>query len=386
MDLRSWLSALGGAPAGGAAYGMAAPPVPNAQPMGLAVPPMARGTKLSAEMDYDGSHPRQQEQAARDHFRSYGPNMLMDALIPGYGAGGDAKAASEAFGEGRYGAAALNAGMAALDFVPGLGIFAGAASKAADMAKLARAERMAGQGADRRAIWDETGWFQGADGKWRYEIDDSGAGLSDYAEGALAGGADRQGLYPGMVSHPELYAAYPEMASPSQGQIVVGKYPFSSGGFERETGNIGVKATDVGDARSIALHELGHAVQSKEGFAPGSSPSGVTSELLAERNALLKSISKKMDDREKTLGIYGGYRPRTSDPELWALREQYDSLVGQSVSEREVYDRYRRTAGEVEARNIQTRRDMTPEQRRASPPWETEDVPVKDQIVRFLSK
>lgn len=120
MDLRSWLSALGGAPAGGAAYGMAAPPMQSPQPMGLAVPPMARGTKLSAEMDYDGSHPRQQEQAARDHFRSYGPQTLADAFIPGYGAGGDAKAASEAFGEGRYGAAAGNALMAAMDFVPGL--------------------------------------------------------------------------------------------------------------------------------------------------------------------------------------------------------------------------------------------------------------------------
>jgi hypothetical protein len=127
MDLRSWLSALGGSPAGAAAYGMAAPPVPAQQPTGLAVPPMARGTKLSAEMDYDGTHPRQQEQAARDHFRSYGPQALADAFIPGYGAGGDAKAASEAFGEGRYGAAALNALMAAMDFVPVLGALPAAA-------------------------------------------------------------------------------------------------------------------------------------------------------------------------------------------------------------------------------------------------------------------
>jgi hypothetical protein len=127
MDLRSWLSALGGSPAGAAAYGMAAPPVPAQQPTGLAVPPMARGTKLSAEMDYDGTHPRQQEQAARDHFRSYGPQTLADAFIPGYGAGGDAKAASEAFGEGRYGAAAGNALMAAMDFVPVLGALPAAA-------------------------------------------------------------------------------------------------------------------------------------------------------------------------------------------------------------------------------------------------------------------
>jgi hypothetical protein len=46
---------------------------------------------------------------------------------------------------------------------------------------------------------------------------------------------------------------------------------------------------------------------------------------------------------------------------------------------------YRRTSGEVEARNVQTRRDMTPDQRRATPPWETEDVPRAQQIVRFGS-
>ena len=44
---------------------------------------------------------------------------------------------------------------------------------------------------------------------------------------------------------------------------------------------------------------------------------------------------------------------------------------------------YHRNAGEVEARNVQTRRDFTPDERRASPPWETEDVPRDRQIVRF---
>jgi len=101
----------------------------NRPPLGLALPP---GAKLDREMSYDGSHPRQQEQTARDAFRSYGPELLKDVFIPGYGAGGDAKAASEAFGEGRYGAAAGNALMAAVDFVPGLGALAaipGAAAK-----------------------------------------------------------------------------------------------------------------------------------------------------------------------------------------------------------------------------------------------------------------
>jgi hypothetical protein len=45
------------------------------------------------------------------------------------------------------------------------------------------------------------------------------------------------------------------------------------------------------------------------------------------------------------------------------------------------YEGYRRLAGEVEARNVQTRLDMTPGQRREYAPWETEDVPREDQFV-----
>jgi len=45
---------------------------------------------------------------------------------------------------------------------------------------------------------------------------------------------------------------------------------------------------------------------------------------------------------------------------------------------------YRRLAGEAEARNVQTRMNMTPDQRRATPPWATLDVPEDQLIVRGL--
>lgn len=43
---------------------------------------------------------------------------------------------------------------------------------------------------------------------------------------------------------------------------------------------------------------------------------------------------------------------------------------------------YNRLAGEVEARAVQKRLDMTPDQRRSRPPWEDYDVPEDQQIVR----
>lgn len=44
---------------------------------------------------------------------------------------------------------------------------------------------------------------------------------------------------------------------------------------------------------------------------------------------------------------------------------------------------YRRSAGEVEARNASRRAALSPEERAATPPWETEDVPQDRQMVRF---
>lgn len=38
--------------------------------------------------------------------------------------------------------------------------------------------------------------------------------------------------------------------------------------------------------------------------------------------------------------------------------------------------------GEAEARNVQTRMSMTPDERRAKPPWETLDVPEDELIYR----
>lgn len=46
-------------------------------------------------------------------------------------------------------------------------------------------------------------------------------------------------------------------------------------------------------------------------------------------------------------------------------------------------DAYQRTAGEVEARNVQSRMNIGPVGRRAITPWSTEDVPLAKQIVRI---
>lgn len=50
--------------------------------------------------------------------------------------------------------------------------FAGPRAETADRLQLSKAEQMLSEGKDAEEIRKETGWFKGADGKWRFEIED----------------------------------------------------------------------------------------------------------------------------------------------------------------------------------------------------------------------
>lgn len=206
-------------------------------------------------------------------------------------------------------------------------IFAGVAAKTADMAKLRIAEKLEAEGKRAEDVLGETGWFRGADNKWRFEIDDSASRQSD--AGAMGSAGDRRGggTVGEAFDHPELYAAYPELADIPLTSQRLGPY---NGTYSRDdaTGRPRMAISDIAqDPRSTALHELQHGVQDVEGFASGG------------------NISQFSD---------------TANP-----REAYRSL-----------------AGEVEARNVEKRKNLPQESRasRFNEPWETEDVPRDKQI------
>lgn len=205
-----------------------------------------------------------------------------------------------------------------------LAMFLGPGAKMADMKTLARAQTRTASGVPREQVWKEDGWFQGPDGKWRFEIDDSGAAWRlPTPEGMVPGRSITQTAR-NALNHPELYSSYAgigdiplqyvHIANP-QGPLPFGKY---------KTGPeaIAIRAVpEFADPRSTTLHELQHAVQIRENFARGGS-----------------------------------------------------SAMGGD-------DRYRRLAGEVEARAVQNRRNLTGPERRERPPWLDYDVPENRQIV-----
>jgi hypothetical protein len=78
--------------------------------------------------------------------------------------------------------------------------------------------------------------------------------------------------------------------------------------------------------------------------------------------------------------------PWVEDAAIAKNERLYKDLMDQrsnDFSPENEFKAYKRLAGETEARNVQTRRDFTPAERRARRPWETQDVPDDQQIVRF---
>ena len=150
------------------------------------------------------------------------------------------------------------------------------------------------------------------------------------------------------------------------------------------------------DPRSVALHEYQHGIQAREGFARGGSPNNATralgylpdpvvvqqAEYLAEMAG--KYYNGSVEDAARNLRPLGSDEWQTAaigiardDPaRIGTMKEQLNLAANP-------YEAYRRLAGEVESRNVETRRDFSPAERKAKRPWETQDVPDDQQIVRF---
>jgi len=146
------------------------------------------------------------------------------------------------------------------------------------------------------------------------------------------------------------------------------------------------------DGKSTLLHELQHAVQQREGFARGGAPSQFTQLPPDFRLTAQQLIS--VDETAKKLGESVDDVARLSlEP---TLAQRVNELVKSGQWDANVNEwrqniltpqqQYERLAGEAEARAVQSRMDMTPEQRRATFPFDSYDVPRDKLILRDLLK
>lgn len=253
------------------------------------------------------------------------------------------------------------------------GIFIGKGAKTWDALAAQKAKMLADIGTDPRTIWQQTGTWKGPDGKWRQEISDE---KSFYRGSKAAGSSYAEDVH----LHPELYKAYP-----SAGGSRVTESPHKGGSFNVDTRQITVGPMD---ANSTMLHEQQHQIQGLEGFAAGGSPS--TMILALEKIADEKRqkaqemfrLSSANDPLDPLRLVKPGARQKGLELEKEA-RALDQKAMDAYRSEQAKFDLYQRLAGEAEARAVQSRMNMTPEQRRATFPEESYDVPLNELIVRY---
>ena len=228
-------------------------------------------------------------------------------------------------------------------------LLAGEKAKTHDPAALDKAKRLSAFGETPRQIWKETGWVKGQEGKWRFELDDSKMkfrkkdgkicdvlriselNFQSMTEGLSDAESDeflrlRQAASSGqlfaplsdVISYDLLFEAYPALkdvfVKSDYHAIGMGKAAFDPG---TKTIYLSPQANGA-KLRQTLLHEIQHAVQDEEGFSFGSSP------------------------------------------DYWRERS--------GISAKEAERLYENTAGEIEARDVERRADLTEEERRETFP------------------
>lgn len=246
-----------------------------------------------------------------------------------------------------------------------------AEERTARIDNLSVARKMEEEKKDAKAIKMATGWERGADGKWRYEMPDAkikdtmnvGGGhiVKRYEDDILWNG----GKLSDVIDAPELFKAYPQLKDMRiETDAIMNDMP-SHGEYDSKTNTITIHADELKYMNGILNHEIQHAIQDIEGFAKGGSPRLVRGE-----------VKKRFDEVTKQIKQL---RAEGKEDEAKAFIEKNRGLYN-AYTKNDDYNSYKSLAGEVEARNVQERLNMTHEERRKSLAESTEDVARKDQI------
>lgn len=238
---------------------------------------------------------------------------------------------------------------------------AGPKAKTASSKSLALAEAMEEDGASREEIWRKTGWIRGADGQWRFEVDDSKAEFRPNGDARLLGEpryrrleeltdkwgdsfekggeplteaeeAEMEALQEeysdrvwekkyelqDFLKHDELYEAYPMLRHTTLRFEKLD--PGVKGKFDKRNGAIILSDSLFGKGPETLLHEIQHIIQKYEGFQGGTSP-----EYWARRDY---ESGDRLQER---------------------LQQEYDDILnGLTKEEQNDYIRYQEIDGELE--------------------------------------
>lgn len=253
--------------------------------------------------------------------------------------------------------AALNIGIGGLSTAPlrpGIGMFGGRFTpEAADLAT-----KMAREGFHPTTIKEMTGLERGADTFWRREFSDASARLNK---------EPTDGIYMDeLLHHPQLYETYPQARDI---QVKVAEEGRQLGAYNPSTGVIHLKkGMSEEETRTTLLHEIQHWIQDYEGFA-------------FDTTGTLDKIVADTAKRDYILGTAEGRKLLQNVEDLKAAgRTEEAKVVAKDLLDLAEYGNYTRLSSEVEARNVEARRNMRPSEIKQSLGRETEDVPRSLQL------
>ena len=249
-------------------------------------------------------------------------------------------------------------------------------------------------------IWRSTGWIKGKDGKWRTEILDGN--LND----SLLKGKIRKFFHlKDVYSNDALFSAYPDLAdmwidvkpirgstrayySPTTKSITINRKSIKNGEFS--------------DLRLDLIHEIQHAIQDIEGWESGSTLDNKEEAKLRRKiNKLLKHPNKEINGQLFVVDFTWAFADKNNPKDVALLEKRIAKMteearaVWQQIqelrsqlpdAERKDFEIYKRSAGEVEARNAETRSDWDMDKRRSTPPTDSEDTPRSQQTLSNSSE
>lgn len=312
--------------------------------------------------------------------------------------------------------------------------YAGRRSETRDGSLLEQAQELDWNGESNETIRQQTGWFKGMDGQWRYEIDDSQARIIEADAGRVL-------MLSELLEHPTLYEAYPELKNTP---VIFADLPENTHGRavgrgimlnEKDFSIDGRVTTDSKSLKSTLLHEIQHQIQRIEGFATGSNQrywqeklnaglrvnsndagirkaeqtrreffekqSDEMKELIRRHNRLMlemreqerrvleaESVDEGEAARARVLQIMEQAselvdRAAQIDPEsdpLWTYDMMTEAIREAKANSHPMnsMELYRMTAGEIEARDVESRIGLQEGQRRTIPPAHDENAVFVD--------
>ena len=269
---------------------------------------------------------------------------------------------------------------------------------------------LAQQGVDNESIRQQTGWYKGMDGKWRYEIDDSQMKISDDISNYMRLGD--------LMRHEELYAAYPDLADVRVVFHSLQKDHYGAYNPQFDSIDLSTKLkNDPVGLKDALVHEIQHAIQHREGFTTGATVERWEKRIRAGFDSRRAEDIRKAQETERELRRIQEEEPEfyrdmveldamtpdlprgeidwetlekiEEDPIEWqrydAQREELEAKYGDMkvwdmndlLYQREQaaknmgrsgVELYYDTAGEIEARDASNRRSKTADQRKISSP------------------